>query len=69
MYDVNKKQKNLKEIIPMLEEVIEKDEMDSALVMIRKKNGDVVSFKVQGEASDFEMVGILECIKDKFKGN
>lgn len=67
MYDVVKRQEELKKIIPMFQEVIDKDELDSAVIIIRKKSGIVEFCSVQGDASSFELVGILECAKEKFK--
>lgn len=68
MYDVKERAKELKQIVPMLEELIDADQVDSVVILIKRKDGDFMGGQFLGDRVNlYEWLGMLDCQKDLMK--
>ena len=71
IYDVGKKADTLGEVIPYLQELIDKDEIDSMALIVIKKDEKVSRNMHQrvyiGNTTPFDWIAIFEIMKDFMK--
>ena len=71
MYEVNEKQMELRGALNELHQLVDQDKLDGLIILSLKRLPDrmiqPMAFFSLGDFSEYEWIGILECVKDQLK--